>query len=419
LRFAVQPPWKPRASPRSHGVPRRNVPGCVHISVERVTAGHAGEESLALAALRCDVPARRAALTRKRGLNPLHPTRSFIFQSANQQTPAGPQDLAVQAGLLSDLPAWSLGGSLSRTRHVADFQILNPDYVETSCQIRAGLLGPVLARVRFACFQSGDGQLHADAVARAAFGPRQLTLKTTESALARGPKPRRSEQFSRRQDSRNSYTTVDANDRAHARLRNRLRNYSECDVPAARPVPSHTVRLRRGNGARPAEPYPSRLRDPDLARLPAQPLDLPQPECYDTEPLIAARLAPRRLAVGASEEVRHRLGEVPQRLLLDHLASQAQPSVLRASDGELAALLSIPRHTGTSWPPPGLLLDCQVPHEPGVGAVVPQDDLLVGRRVQAVPGHTNTLANASAILGEVKGRCIPGLEAEVSTPRPR
>ena len=279
MRFAVQPPWKPWASPRSHGLPRRDVPGCVHISVEHVTAGHAGEESLALAALRCDVPARRAALTRKRSLNPLHPARSFIFQSADQQTPAGPQNLAVQAGLLGDLPAWSLGGSLSRTRHIADFQILNPDYVETSCQIRAGLLGPVLARVRFACFQSGDGQLHADAAARAAFGPRQLTLKTAEPALARGPKPRRSEQFSRRQDSRDSYTT--------------------------------------------------------------------------------------------------------------------------------------------SWPPPGLLLDCQVPHEPGLGAVVPKDDFLVRRRVQAVPGHANTLANASVILGEVKRRCIPRLEAEVSTPRPR
>jgi hypothetical protein len=54
-----------------------------------------------------------------------------------------------------------------------------------------------------------------------------------------------------------------------------------------------------------------------------------------------------------------------------------------------------------------------------VGAMVPQDDLLVGRRVQAVPGHVNTLANASVILGEVKRRCIHGLEAEVSTPRPR
>jgi len=419
LRFAVQPPWKTRASPRSHGVPRRDVPGRVHISVERVTAGHTGEEGLALAALRCDVPARRASLARKRGIDLLHPARGLIFQSTNQQTPAGPQDRAVQPGLLSDLPAGSLGGSPSRTRHIADFQILNPDHVETSCQIRAGLLGPVLARVRFACFQSGDGQLHADAAARAAFGPRQPTLKTAEPALACGPKPRRSEQFARRQGSRDSYTTVDADDHACARTWDRLRNCSERDVPAARPVPGHSVRLRRGDGAGPAKPNPSRLRYPDLAGLPAEPLDLPRPERHDSESLIAPCLAPRRLTVGACEEVRHRLSEIPQRLLLDHLAAHAQPSVLRAGDGELAALLSVPRHTGASWPPPGLLLDCQVPHEPGVGAVVPQDDLLVRRRVEAVPGHANTLANASVILREVKRRCIPGLEAEVSTPRPR
>jgi hypothetical protein len=70
---------------------------------------------------------------------------------------------------------------------------------------------------------------------------------------------------------------------------------------------------------------------------------------------------------------------------------------------------------GASGPPPGLLLDRQVPHIPGVRAVVSQHDLLGGRRVQAVPRHANTLANTSGILREMKRRSLLGLRAEVST----
>ena len=39
MRFAVHGPGNPVASPRSHGVPRRDIPGRVHISIAGVTAG--------------------------------------------------------------------------------------------------------------------------------------------------------------------------------------------------------------------------------------------------------------------------------------------------------------------------------------------------------------------------------------------
>ena len=66
--------------------------------------------------------------------------------------------------------------------------------------------------------------------------------------------------------------------------------------------------------------------------------------------------------------------------------------------------------------PVRVLLDRQVPYEPGVPAVVPQDCLLGGRGEQTVPGYTNTLANTTDISGEVKRRFLPGLKAGVSTP---
>ena len=48
MRFAVRPSRQPGASPRSHSMPCGDVPGRVHISVERGGAGEAGEDRLAL-----------------------------------------------------------------------------------------------------------------------------------------------------------------------------------------------------------------------------------------------------------------------------------------------------------------------------------------------------------------------------------
>jgi hypothetical protein len=41
-----------------------------------------------------------------------------------------------------------------------------------------------------------------------------------------------------------------------------------------------------------------------------------------------------------------------------------------------------------------------------VRAVVPQHRFLGGRRDQAVPGHTNTIANTADFSGEVKRRVL-------------
>jgi hypothetical protein len=67
LRFAVRRPGIPVASPRFHGVPRRDVACRVHVSVAGVSERHAAEEGLALAARRCCVPARGVAPAGERG----------------------------------------------------------------------------------------------------------------------------------------------------------------------------------------------------------------------------------------------------------------------------------------------------------------------------------------------------------------
>src|SRR5436190_7877125 len=103
LRFAVHPLRQPGASPRSHGVPRRDVDGRVHVGVTGKATGHAAVQGLALAAARCYVPARRATLARKGGMNPLHSSWGLVLQAAHHQPPPGSQDASVQPSLSPDV----------------------------------------------------------------------------------------------------------------------------------------------------------------------------------------------------------------------------------------------------------------------------------------------------------------------------
>jgi hypothetical protein len=115
----------------------------------------------------------------------------------------------------------------------------------------------------------------------------------------------------------------------------------------------------------------------------------------------------------SSEEAAHRLVEVPQRLLLHHLAPGPQPCVLRASTCELPTLFEVSRRAGAAWSPPCVLLDRQVPDKSRVPVVLSQYHFLHGRRHKAVARHTRTLAigsdipegQNSAITEEVK-RCF-------------
>jgi hypothetical protein len=137
-------------------------------------------------------------------------------------------------------------------------------------------------------------------------------------------------------------------------------------------------------------------------------LPLP-PAPDDPESLIAAGFAPRRPPgrVARVEERGHRLGEVAQRLLLDRLGAGGQPWVLGSGLGELPALLQVTRRARPARVPVGVLLDGQVPHVPGVAAVVPQHRFLGRRGDQPVPGHTNTLSGTADISGEVTRRFVP------------
>ena len=382
MRFAIHRPGIPEASPRSHGVPRRDVPGRVHISVAGVSAGSAYEAHLALTRVRIHVPARRAALAGVGGSDPLHPAGRLFLQPAHQQAPARPHDLAVEAGLgphvLTGVPCRPPG----RPGHVANLQVLDSDQVEPAGNVRAGFLRPVLAPVCLAGLQPGDHLLDLAAAVRPATGPGQLALQASHSPPPRLGQARDVQELARRQGRGHRDASVDAHALAVTGCWDRLGDHGEGEVPAPGPVHPHSG------------------------------LDSDDPASF-----VASGFAPGRSPgrVARVEERGSRLGEVPQRLLLDHLRTRGQPWVLGASGGELSALLQVAGNTLAAWVPVRMLFDGQIPYVPGMAAVLPQHGLLGGRGVQPVPRYANTLSTTADISGEVKRRFLPGLKAGAST----
>ena len=419
MRFAVRRPGIPEASPRSHGVPRRDIPGRVHISVAGISAGRAREPRLALTRLRIHLPARRAALARELGTDLLHPAGRLVLQPAHQQAPARPHDLPVQPGLGPHVPARIPGRPPTRPGHVTDLQVLDADHIEAPRDVRAGLLGPVLAPVRLMGTQPGDGVLDPAATVRPAPGPGQLALQAPYAPLFPSGQAGGVQQFPGRQRRTDGNPAVDAHGLAVTRCGNRLGDHGEGDMPASGAVHLHPVGLHaRRHNAGPAEPHPPGLRYPDLPDMAAKPTHLLGLDGDDPESFIPPGLTPARPVgrVMRVEERHHRPGEVPQGLLLHHLGALSQPRILGAGGGELLALLQIARSACLARVPVSVLLDGQIPYIPGVAAVPPQHALLGGGGKQPVPGHTNILSTTTDISGEVKRRLLPGLKAGVSTP---
>src|SRR5512146_2676046 len=172
-------------------------------------------------------------------------------------------------------------------------------------------------------------------------------------------------------------------------------------MPPPGPVPRHPVGLHaRRDSTRPAESHPARLRHPDLAGVSAEPTHLLGFDGDDLESLVSAGLAPRRPPgwVASVEERSHRLSEVPQRLLLHHLRACPQPVMLCPRLSELSALLQVARRAHPARTPVRMLLDREIPHVAGMGAVLPQNHFLGGCEGQPIPRHTNTLSTSTDIF---------------------
>jgi hypothetical protein len=419
--FAVHTPAQRPASPRSRGMPCRDVQGRIQISVTGVAAGVAPEDGLALARLPIHMPARAAALRSEHWIDLLDPPRSFVLQAPYQQSPPGSEDFPVQSGLLPYIPAGLRHTPSGGPGHVLDAQIFDPDDGEPTRQVCGELLCPVLPYINLASPQPGDRELDTPASQGPWLSAGKPTLQQLQSVPSCWAQPWHTQHLACGQSSGDGHAAVNSDDLAGSRFEDRLWDCGKGDVPAVGPVAGNPIRLRVRDRTRPTEPDPARLWDPNCTSVAAKATYVSSLHCNDPEALIPNGLAPGGLGVGSSEEVRHRLGEIPQRLLLNHLTAGAEPIKLTAGRGQLSALLQVAGRPTASGPPVRLLLACQVPYISCVRAVFSQLCLLVRRWHQAVAGHANTLSRCSDIPEEVKRRrTLPTLSArDGSTPRLR
>jgi hypothetical protein len=416
MRFAIQWLGSPVASSRSHGVPRRDVLRGIHVGVDRQTTGAAPEPRLALSRFRVAVPTARASLRRVWGIYPLNPARCLVLQSAHQHSQSGSQDAAVEPRLGADVVARILHGALGGAAHTANLEVFNADYLKSASQIRTRLLNPVLAPVCLSGLQAGDGEPRAAATIRTRLGTGEPSFQTPQPGRLALFQSWHVQQLSRRQCRRHHRPSVYPTDFAVTRCGDRHGDRCEGNVPTSCTVMGDAIGLHpRRYRARPAKPYPSSFRNPYLTDLAGHATHMPLPAVTDDpESFVSARLTPARLTcwVLRVEEGDHRLGEVPQGLLLHRLGSHSKPRILGPRLRELPRLLDVARGARTAWAPMRVLLNGEVPYEPGMTAMIPKSCLLDRRWNKSVAGHVNTLATASDNSREVTRRGLSGLKAE-------
>jgi hypothetical protein len=396
LRFTVRRPPCGEVSlcwyrPSGGDVARR-----VHVGVARPRfAGDAREDRLALTVFGCDVPASAASLRRVRGRDPFESARSFVVESGNQPTPPLTTDRTVEASFLRNPDAGLVKRAARGAAHRPHVELFHSNGVEPARQIGSGLFHPVAPSVGFARLEFGDRELGALSAVGATLSAREALLQPTQPDPFTGRKARGVQQLPGREGRRYRHTAIHAD---HAAIRgawDRVGDVCKGDMPAAGPIPGDAVGLDTlGHRTSPAESDPADLRYPHLPVAPVELFDMVRLERDLAEAFMHAGLTPRRAAMGAGEEVLHGLGEVPQRLLLHRLRPGREPVVFGADLSQLCALLGIARRM-TSRLPKLLLLDGQVPHEPGMPAMLNQHQLLSRCWQQPKPRHTRKVTAAT------------------------
>ncbi len=420
MRFTVRRLANAEVSPCCHRPSGGDVACGVHVGIARSrTAGDALENRLALAVFGCDVPAVRASQRRKRCRDEFKPPRGLVLQPGHQQPPPLAADLAVETPFLRDAGAWAFTSPARRAGHRAHPQVLDTDGVETACQIGGGLFHPVTAAICFAGAQPRDGQLGSCAPGRSAPRPGQPPLQSAEPLGFACTKTGNPQQLPAGQRHRDRHPAINTHHAAIAGSWDRVGDRGKSDVPAPRAIQSDSVGLHGVvDGARPAELHPPDFGYPDLSVAAVEPLDVTWFDSDLAESFMFAGLAPRRATVGAVKEVAHRLGEVPQRLLLHGLRPGRQPLAFGAGRGQLGTLLVVAGRF-SAWLPVLLLLDGQIPHKPGMATVLGQDCRLLRAGKQPKPAHINNLGSTTDNPSKGrKRRLLPWPKPEASTPQP-
>jgi hypothetical protein len=195
LRFAVHGPGTPDASPRSHGMSCRDVSGRVQVRVAVKTARPATEDGLALARSSVNRSARAAALRRECRVYSFCATGSLFLKPALEEPPARGKDLSVQAGLPGYSSSRLSEGTLDRTGHAADVQVLDTNQVGPPGEVSAELLAPASTGADLTSLELRDSKFCPGAATRSTLASRQLALEQPKPSLAARTQSRNLPQF--------------------------------------------------------------------------------------------------------------------------------------------------------------------------------------------------------------------------------
>ena len=393
MRFTVRRPASAEVSPCCHRPSGGDVACSVHVGVARPrAAGSTLENCLALAVFERDMSARGTSLRRVSSRDLLDPTTSLVLQTCGEQAPTAPVDRTVETSLLRNTHTRPLNGSARTARQRTNIKCLNADRIEAPRDVSRGLFDPILAAVALTRFELGDRHLRASSTVGAALGTREPLLQHLQPPRLNAAQTRDVQQFTSRHCRRHHNTTVDTHHVALTRTRDGFRHVGEPDKPAASPITDHPVGLHTlGDRPRQAEAHPADLGHPNPAESPIQTLDVMRFQTDLSKSLMHTGFAPPRATMGSKEKVAHRLSKIPQRLLLHSLRAGRQPVVFGAGSGQLRALLVVTRRVASGLPML-LLLDSQVPHIPGMAAMLPQYRRLLGGRKQPVSRHLGNVS---------------------------
>jgi hypothetical protein len=402
LRFAVRRPHV--VSLRCHRPSGGDVAGCVDVGIARPrTAGDTLKDRLALAVFGRDVTAGGASLRRVSSWNAFDAASALVVEPGNEAAPSLTSDRAVKAALLRHSNTGLFECPARGAAHRPHVKVLDPDGVKPVSQIGRGLFHPVSAPVCFASFKCGDRQLGALSAVGVALGSREALLQAAYSDLLAGFKARGMQQLSGRECRRHRHTAIDTDHGAISRSRDRIGDMREGDMPPTGPISGDAIGLHaRGYRPAPSESDPPDLGHPHPPVSSVEHFNVLRFEPDLPETFMHKGLAPRWPTVGAAEKVLHGMAEVPQRLLLHRLRPGRQPVIFGADLGQLRRLLVVPRSMPARLPPL-LLLDGQIPHVPGVTAMLQQRQLLSICWQQSKPRHGRKLASATDTAGHRKG----------------
>ena len=400
MRFTVRRPPSGEVFPCCHRPPGGDVACSINVGIAPASsAGLTLEDRLALTVFRFDVSARGATLRCVRSWDLFDTAESLVLQASNKLAPTAFVYSAIEPTFLSDTHTRLVGCTARGSGHPPNVKSLDPDQVEPPRNVCGGLLDPVLSPIPLASLQFRDCPPDLLAAVRTAMAASESALQRLHPLQLTRGQTRCVQQLASGKCRRYGHTAVDADYGAVARTVDLVGDVGERDVPATSPITGHPVGLNPiWHRARQTKTHPPDLGQPDPPKSAVQPVDVPRFHRYLSKSLMHTGFAPLRAAVCAVEEVLHGLCEIPQRLLLHHLATGAEPRVFGASLGQLRRLLDV---AGRPAPrlPKLLLLHRQIPYIARVPAMPQQYLLLIRTREQSIPRHTRTITTATDIFG--------------------